>query len=509
MTTPTAPSEAPRDDPASDERTPTAGPPHIAHYRVVRRAPDRHGGRVCQAAVDDGAGARTSVTIVTFDGDRGPERAMHLIERLELLAGECIPRVLDVCLDENADPAVVLDFCGEAMSSVVASGTLLRGGELVTLLAPIFAALTTLHDRGFVHGAVSSSAVAVGANGRPVLLGCERALALGSSGDRRDQDRRAADDLRAFADLIVDLAEAVVDSQVRVSANRAAAALRAGSGTPFSASVRSAVEVRLFEIAEPEPLTFAAGVDIAAHSRPERAVRALVSEDRRRRRGHAPSNARTAARRAVVGVRGTAAAAIDRASAFTRPATRWVRTGGRTRRLLVAAGGSAIAAALVVLVMPAGDATGDGSRAASTPTASAPVEPAPASGVRGSVESSATGDDRPTPSAPAPSREDDDAVAGARGSLDALAGCAAAGGADCWEAAVEPRSVLLGTLVTGGAHELPSALRMPVEALDITQREDFGDARLVALSPLDGTESASVLMVRTEAGWRIREVFAP
>lgn len=455
------------------------------------------------------------MTIVSFDGAGAGGRAMRLVQRLEHLAGESIPRVLDVGVDDNADPVVVIDFCGDAVASVLAAGVRLEAGELVTLAAPILAALFGLHDRGFAHGAVSCASIAVGANGRPLLLGCEAAIPIGVDGDRRDRDRRAGEDIRAFADLVDDLAEAVTDVDGRDRARRAADAFRSAADAPFSAAERSAAEVRLFEIAEPRPLTLVTRPVLADEDRTFGAARILTRAPGERRRDRSRAREGGTDRRAVATLRQAVGgrvhrfvdAGVDRVGLF------WGRASGRRRRILAAGASGAALALVLVLVIPTGDTT-EGRTATAHASGTAMRSPtALASASTPSLDSTPSPDPSPSREAggrktsDADPRADDDAVAGTRAAVDVITACLVESVEGCWDEAFEPHSEILSRVTADPSVALPSALHRPSEGLEITEREDFGDARLVALTPTDETTPASVLVVRTEAGWRIREVF--
>ncbi|RUQ86178.1 hypothetical protein [Labedella gwakjiensis] len=482
-----------------------ASDPLLAGYRLLRRVPDRHGGRVYHAAADGASGLRTSATIVVFDGDRGSELAMRLVERLELLGGDSIPRVLDVCVDRDGHPAVVLDFCGDLLSSILASGARLSGGEVVTLLAPVFAAVLAVHDRGFVHGGISSSCIAIGRNGRPVLLGCDRAEDLRGPGDRRERERRTADDARAFADLVEDLGAAVADVSESRRVRAAAAKIRDGASSPFSTSFRSEAEVRLFEIAEPAPLMFVREAEGADGAATEQVTRSLVPAERRRQRRRGGASVRFGRRPSVDGVRQVLAHASSRMSSLVGPLSASVRSGGRRRRVLLSAIAGICAAAVVVLLIPAGEPVAGQLEPGDVRTS----PPSLAGATRGSSpgEDPDASPPEATADADADGGHSDDAIAGTRAVLDVVARCARDQTDVCWSAAVEPGSRLSAAVSHGGAAELPSALLLPVEAVEIVQEDDFGDARLIVITPTGETKPASVLMIRTEAGWRLREVF--
>lgn len=488
--------------------------PRLAGYRVLRAASERHGGRGFHAARDDPSGTRIPATIVVFDGDGGEDRAMRLIERSEILAGESIPRVLDVCLGPEGQPSVVLDSCGDPLSSIMSAGARLRAGEVVTIAAPILTALSSIHDRGFVHGSVSAASIAIGSDGRPVLLGCERSTDLRPLESRSERARAAGDDLRAFADLIVELGDAVVDTDARRRVQRAAETIRVGADTPFSSSVRSEAEVRLFEIADSAPLSFLTDDQLVTDSRLDRAARAFAPTDTRRRRDRGRPG-RSAIRSGVaIAVRSVADQVARRVPLRVSEtaavlARRW-RAGGRPKRVAVAALSGLSAAIALLILIPSGETVSGepraetGSIGAAAPSAGTDsTRPASRDAVGSSAPSIAPGD----ASAGGTQIDAEDAVAGMRAALDVLSRCAIERVAACWDDVFEPGSALLATTVDRGADDLPAALAVPVEGLDIEQREDFGDARLITIRPRDETKPASVLIVRTEAGWRIREVF--
>jgi hypothetical protein len=74
---------------------------------------------------------------------------------------------------------------------------------------------------------------------------------------------------------------------------------------------------------------------------------------------------------------------------------------------------------------------------------------------------------------------------------------------------VEPDTALLAELSASEdpLSALPAALALPVDTVEIAPRDDYGDLRVVLVTPIDETRPASVLMIRTEAGWRVRDAF--
>lgn len=523
-------------DRATDEST-------IAGYRIVRRGPERHGGHVRHGvaaspsltgrlAHEAGGDARTAVSIVTFDGNVGEERATRLIEMHERLAGSGVPRVRDVVVDSGGSPAVVLDFCGDTVASILARGAEITAGEVVTIVAPILSAVVSMHDRGYVHGGVSVAAIAIGTGGRPLLLGCERATPLPNSSVVREREAMAGEDVRNVADVLAELATAVRDQGERERVLAASGAIRSGASTPFSSAFRAAAEVRLFEIAEAAPVTFTPmAVDAALD---ERAPALATREPRRVRvRRESPVGVVPRVSRVVGSARRHAGSWLD---SLAR------RIPGRRRGPLILGGVIVVGTILVLVSTPTGGTTpsdaghgadrpgtspsgaaetasqktaaranpdGPGQPDRAEPKAAAPSPPADAAEDRREVA--------PTDDQDADTTEDDaterdateDVVAAARVAIDALAACASSSTEACWGSAIEPGTDLLAEIAASEDPMtlLPAALALPPDALDIAAREEYGDARVVTVVPADETKPASILMIRTEAGWRIREAF--
>ncbi|RWZ61452.1 hypothetical protein ELQ92_10700 [Labedella populi] len=507
---------------ASGSATQPRGDGLVAGYRTIRRAADRHGGRVRTgrsagspsesgptgegAPGSDREAAPTAVSLVTFDEHVADENAMRLIEMLDMLAGPAIPRIIDVADDESDGPVVVLEFCGESVASLLAAGTEITAGEVVTLVVPILSAVLSLHDRGFAHGDLSVASIAIGAGGRPLLLGVERAVELVGAG--RDRERSAADDIRRIADVLADLAPAVRDPSRRRRVDEVAEAIRSGAGAPFSSAFRATAEVRLFEIAEPSPLVLSSAHDHDVRSG-ERPSPPVVREERRRRaRVDEPGQG------VVVTVVRLAAAARDRLGAIRV----WFGLGSaapRRRGPLVVGLVIVVGTVLALILVPRGhesrsvDVTGSPAAATSATVGAHPPRADTSSDDTSSDDTSS--DDTPSDETPsgAGDASSEDVVAGARAVVDGIAACAVSAADDCWASVIESGTALSGELAASEdpLGSLPDALALPVEAVELRARDDYGDARVVLITPIDGTRPASVLMIRTEAGWRLRDAF--
>jgi hypothetical protein len=486
------------------------------------------------------AAQRTVVSVVTFDAGVAEERSMRLIDRLQRLAAPGVPRVVDVVVDDARGPAVVLEFCGDSVASILAGGAEITAGEIVTLAAPILTALLALHDRGFAHGDVSVGSIAVGAGGRPLLLGCERSVEFPAEHEQARE--AAADDLHRLADALTELGREVRDPHARDRVVAGADAIRSGAVTPFSPAFRASAEVRLFEIAEPSPLAFSAAAERellgAERVSPVRvsagALRPRPPERRpglidalhgviARARGRFESRSQGEPR-AVIQLgqrrdggdhpgRGDRGERGGRTEKSRLPASRGrhdQRSGsaGPRRRGPLIVGATIVAITIVVLVLvPTGKparSTGAADPSVATRESPQPAEPARTDSVTGSPASP-----EPGPASSSSAESSDDVVAGARAALDGIAGCAAVQEDSCWRSVIEPDTALLAELSASEdpLSGLPAALSLPVDAVEMTPRDDYGDLRVVLVTPTDETRPASVLMIRTEAGWRVRDAF--
>jgi hypothetical protein len=105
----------------------------------------------------------------------------RLAREAALLAAIDHPHLLAVreLVSTEQEAALVLDYAaGGSLAVLLRRRHRLRPGEVVTILAPLAAALAHAHEEGLVHGDVSPANVLFTAEGRPLLadLGVARAL---------------------------------------------------------------------------------------------------------------------------------------------------------------------------------------------------------------------------------------------------------------------------------------------------------------------------------------------
>ena len=124
---------------------------------------------------------------------RGAAATERLRREAALLATMAGPHVIAVrrLLVEGDEAVLVMDFAaGGSLAGVLAARGMLPAAEVVTVLAPIAAALAAAHARDLVHGDLSPANILFAADGRPLLADFGVAQAVGASATGVARDRR-------------------------------------------------------------------------------------------------------------------------------------------------------------------------------------------------------------------------------------------------------------------------------------------------------------------------------
>ena len=114
----------------------------------------------------------------------GWERHRREAALLAAVSHPHLARLLGV-LSDHGEPVLVLDhLAGGSLTSLLARRRRLPAGEVVSIIAPLAAALAYAHDEGLVHADVTPGNVLFTAGGRPVLtdLGIARVIGEGEDG---------------------------------------------------------------------------------------------------------------------------------------------------------------------------------------------------------------------------------------------------------------------------------------------------------------------------------------
>jgi hypothetical protein len=425
----------------------------VAGYRVLRTA--GHGDRaVLLVGFDEG---ETVVLKVTGRDDAAVPRE---VEALQRAAGDHVVGLRDVESDAR-QVVLVLDRSSQGtLAELLERRASLEPGEAVTMLAPLATTIARLHASGIAHGAVSPASVCFDDDGSPTLVGFGSAelfapgapeVVLDGIGGV-DADRRA---LGALVESVLARVGGVARRQVDVS-DAAPAALAAA----------------LFEWATPAPIRFEADTGDAVVVRPTAvAIETELDESTSPGLPHWLT--------AVVPE--TVLERIEEPVA--KISAIWNGWSTRRRRLVLGGAAGALATLVLVAALPA---------------------PAP---------SAATGSTSPVPATTASGQPvagpelPDDPVSAADLLLETRAECFRQLSLLCLDAVVQPNSAaaahdlaLMRDLHAGG--EYSGAEVLPGEPVLV---ERLGDSALLDLPP--GSSPASVLILRTTEGWRLRQYF--
>jgi hypothetical protein len=531
------------------ERGVPAAPPddRLVGYRLIRRIASGERADVHLAAVArrgtsdlDGAepagrpvgvadgshGVPALVVLRVYGAEADDDAITRELEAMSTDAAGALPRLHDVATLPDGRCCVVVERLGGGSLARTLSARTITPGEAVTILAPIAVAVDDLARRGYVHTRLAASDILFDDGGRPRLVGLGALQRLPDRGAERTALRRIAHE--RLADLVEDVAAAVMPPAALVDAVdliRSRLAVR-----PF-APCEAELERRLFELATPEPVR---GIATAAGPRrlPARVMPPAVPvmEDE-----EASATAAAATPRVSGGVVGggfrrwlallqgpegvveqlAAAADVDRLAKGRTRITDLIRTRGRVVTVGALLGGAALVT-MLTLVPPAGaeghraEGSSGGSagaavvsedRAVGAPAAEVPAPEPSVSPMPAAAVPSATDD--------AGASVDDDLEAAARDLLDRRAACFAVLDLDCLGTVVQPGSPIEASdraaLAAGRDGEA-----VPETAFDPATVEvvaEMGGAVLVRARVAPEREPASLLMVRGEAGWRLREAF--
>lgn len=307
----------------------------------------------------------------------------------------------------------------------------LTAGEAVTILAPLAAAVTAMHDSGVTHGAIAAGRVLFRESGAPVLSGFGHAVI----GDATDVDARA----------LAALATTVLERVPQAAELRRWLESLVGFPEAFAAQLSE----RVFALAPASAVRFTPDGWGAEQVPPRTIIGAPVAEPLEA----APAKKWFEPYLAKVPER------------FRAP--KWIAVAAGSLTLLVA-----------IAAVPSG-----GSAEELTPTA------VPVAGAEGSGSEGAVYEDDPVAALPELVKLRNECIRDL--SILCLDTVLQAG-----SAAMHDDTALIRSIERGdGSTPL-------IDPVEITLAERMGDAALVNYG--SNSEPASILMIKTEAGWRIR-----
>lgn len=442
-------------------------PPGVRVVRVLAR--DHYTERLL-VHVDDEDGSTPAELVRACDaaGSVGVRRAISALDRLQT-AGIVGP--IDV-LDDGGTPALLLPHQrGATLSDLLASRLQWQAGEAVAVLAPLVEVLDGMHDAGVAHGGLTAGRVTMLLDG-VWIAGFDSAELFPARAPEvvRESVLGVTRDREALRSLAVDILS-------RVGGSRATAAHELGMRLQTASGARIAEQLGV-GLAE-----LAAAIPVVMHD----------PDPRDEGMPHAPAGAVATREELPSNVRARILARAAQLVASLREVLAGMPSG---RRRIVVGGGAAVAVAgLLLAVIPPGDRDEVPSTQEESGSHADPASP-PAP--EGTPEGDPMGE---------PGRLDDPAEAAIalveqreecfrQLSVLCLDGVDQIGS----EALSVDRSAML-RLQDGGEDVSPKV--DPVAARVV---ERLGDSALVEIGP--ETAPASLLMMRSEAGWRIRDWIA-
>lgn len=509
---------------ASGEATGPTADAVLAGYRLVRRlaAGDRadvYLATVAREAFDQPADPISPpaplVVMRVYDRTADDATIATEIAAMQHDGQGSTPALLDVATLADGRVCLVVERLGGAsLSAMIAPGELLPG-QAVTALAPIVVAVRELTDLELVHVRLAAADVMLDDTGRPRLLGLGALARLdgATTAERIDLLRRGH---AALLRLVEDVAAATRDPRAFDPVVRIARA--ALDARPF-VRIEAALERALFAVAAPMPLP---GLPSVVHARglparltPVRPPGAALDDVRAPTgaaahhdvnaeiRGPARAWTRIADVALLPGeLAGELAASLDRSPRVVvlQRVAGWVQ---RRRAGLVTGGliGAGALVALLTVVPPSGsDVPAEAGVEASAVPAPVPPDVAASSESPGPSGDGSVAED-------VPAGISDDPVAAAAALLEIRTSCLASADAECLAAVDQPGSPIQARdralIEQGAADPLPTA---DLDAITVVA--DLGDAVVLSVPDLAAErEPASLLMMRSEAGWRLREWF--
>lgn len=472
----------------------------LGGYRLLRTIGRGEHSVAYLASGDDG-----QVVVKAYADDVDAARIDNEVACLTAVASSHVVSVIDVSCAPDRPVCIVLErLSGPTLADWLRDRILLDTGEVVTAAVSVVRGIRAVHAAGWAHGNVAAASIRFDESGCPVLLGFGSVTPVTPARVAEDWDRCAT-----IMDAIVTRAETVEAHEVegvRVAMDR----LRVEGAA--EGAIVDEVERALFALGPPAPLTMGTGARaMTARSYNDTALSggAVVhDETAQRSREDLPQHPRDTTderaergRRAAGRAIGTLAAAMEHGVARMISGRLRRLLSGRRRPVLIGAGGAVALTLVALLALPSTQA---GHAEAPTPALTAPEA--------GHARSSSIPSPRHPMSTATPPTDsqaaepEDDPVHAAFRLLRSRGSCLEEGDDGCLSDVDQADSPLFAAdraLIAGGQRGQAAP---ELDQLSLT--ETIGDAAVVSVAPAgETTKPASILLIRTEAGWRLRALF--
>jgi eukaryotic-like serine/threonine-protein kinase len=423
--------------------------------------------------------AQKNVAIKIYRDDAEASAIEAELRALSEAAHAHVVRVIDLTTSARAVPSLILERL-----STTSLATVLRGrehlppGEAVTALAPVIAAVRALHESGLSHGQLSAQHILFRQSGAPVLIGFGRASTA------------LDEDVHALAMLVQRVLAHVATAEAH-ALNKWVASLAA----PYTATALGDLSDRVFALGHPQPIQFAqprldqppspsGALVLSRTAHVHQAPAAVESSSHDQNPAH-----RGGFEWLPEGIRGPMGALLDHHS--VRALLDRCRAIPKPLRLALA---TTIALVVVGLVVIPGGQQAQSAARTSEPTATTTTD-----------AGTDVTDDAPTAVGPVVG---DDPVAAFTVLWSTRRDCVMDLSVLFLDGVVQPGSAALDDdaalirAIQGGSADGSLVADIP---RDVVLVERHGDAALIAYSIGQESAPASVLLLKGEAGWRIRD----
>lgn len=469
----------------------------VGGYRLVRSLGEGARAEVFLGHPIVAAELSTQVALKIYRADVPFAEVSREIDALTTAAGPHVVLVSDLSSGVDGSPVLIMEkLGGGSLASLLARRVSLSTGEAITILVPLAGAVGRLRAGGVAHGRLSVASVFFTDHGAPVLACFGGSVVTDAT---NSVERETSQALTADLASLRDLARSVL-ATARGGASEAGVGrlLEWMDAAPLGDSFVGELSDQLFDLGTPEPVQLAGETTM-----PSPPMRTELQQGRRRgsRRtarprgaaaaGPSPRSFLSGALTRAVGSLDSVPGAIARVREIIAPV--------RARFWIIGAG--VLATMVLALVLVPQNSSDAIPGAAPSPASSQSPSPSPsptntALGGEGD-EADVAGDD-PAVALEVLLQAREECIRSV--SILCLDGVDQAGSAALAEDQSRVRA-LQGS--SGSVAETPT-VEIPEAPREFHVEERLGGAALVTVSGAN-SEPASILMIRSEAGWRIRD----